>query len=516
MPPRAKLILALAALTSGCWAAHERPTDATPRPDAGAPAACAVEGAGCDDGDACTRGDLCRAGRCLGEPLRCDDPPACHAPAGTCVAGACEYAPLTGTPCDDGDACTASDVCEAGVCAGAPLACETPPAAVCLDAETLREALAPGSCGGGECSYPTFERPCQDGCLDGACVCRPFDWRAETIDEEGDVGRYNAIAVDREGGVHVAYYVAPLAADLRYAHRDPSGRWSTEVVDVRGDVGGSPSITLDASGRPHVVYDDLSALSLRYATRADDGTWTTEQVDAGGRSWGGSLAVTPSGEVHVAYTGETPRFETHLRYARRSPSGGWTQVTLVEGAEVGLFPSLAIDAAGGIHVVHLDAGSRVLEHVHRAPGATEWTESTIDDAGDLEGGNAIAVDRTGGLHVGYFRREGARLHHAFRGRDGTWRRGAVEGASHARWNVALGVDPHDGVHLLFDSDAPDLFHAYRPEGGAWSVERVASTGFTLSFLGGTALAVGPRGDVHVAHYDERSRALRYAVRRICP
>jgi hypothetical protein len=66
-------------------------TAATFGPDCSAPGS---EGQSCDDKDACTTSDTCQAGICTG----------------TAVGD--------GTPCDDGDACTQLDRCEAGVCAG--------------------------------------------------------------------------------------------------------------------------------------------------------------------------------------------------------------------------------------------------------------------------------------------------------------------------------------------------------------------------------------------------------------
>jgi hypothetical protein len=75
------------------------------------PGGCAGRPAGslCDDGNACTDDDRCNAdGVCVpGQPASC---------TGTCLTGACD--PITGcqiaeagAPCQDGDACTVDDVC---------------------------------------------------------------------------------------------------------------------------------------------------------------------------------------------------------------------------------------------------------------------------------------------------------------------------------------------------------------------------------------------------------------------
>jgi cysteine-rich repeat protein len=85
------------------------------------------DGSGCDDGDGCTQIDICIAGACIGqEPVVCPQPDQCHL-MGTCdpATGACSAPEKpTGTACDDGDACTQVDICQAGACVGAnPVTC---------------------------------------------------------------------------------------------------------------------------------------------------------------------------------------------------------------------------------------------------------------------------------------------------------------------------------------------------------------------------------------------------------
>ncbi|HVU52271.1 MAG TPA: HYR domain-containing protein [Polyangia bacterium] len=88
----------------------------------------APNGTACSDGNACTLGDSCQAGTCVGStPVTCAPSDQCHV-AGTCnpTTGACSNPPVAnGTACNDGNACTTSDVCAAGVCTGgAPLDCD--------------------------------------------------------------------------------------------------------------------------------------------------------------------------------------------------------------------------------------------------------------------------------------------------------------------------------------------------------------------------------------------------------
>jgi hypothetical protein len=53
------------------------------------------------------------------------------------------------------------------------VSCNTPPARVCADAQTLRIYDATGSCSDGKCSYSSRTESCAGGCANGACVNNP-------------------------------------------------------------------------------------------------------------------------------------------------------------------------------------------------------------------------------------------------------------------------------------------------------------------------------------------------------
>ena len=135
-------------------------------------------GTSCDDNDLCTTGDSCQAGACTGAPVTCTAPDQCHA-AGICEpsSGVC-FNPPKGdfTPCDDGSACTRTDVCLEGACTGRDH----------VDCSSSNPCMAAGVCdpSTGACEAPA-PRPdgtsCSDGnactdgdtCHAGSCVAGP-------------------------------------------------------------------------------------------------------------------------------------------------------------------------------------------------------------------------------------------------------------------------------------------------------------------------------------------------------
>lgn len=130
----------------------------------GSPSTCAplTNGVSCDDGEACTVSEVCQDGTCIGSALP------------------------DGNACSDSDICTLGDSCVSGVCTGTPLACGacgvcdgTTPACVprpdgtsCDDGDGCSEG---DTCQAGTCAAgsPVFCLPCYSCVGDGQCVATP-------------------------------------------------------------------------------------------------------------------------------------------------------------------------------------------------------------------------------------------------------------------------------------------------------------------------------------------------------
>lgn len=152
------------------------------------------DGSGCDDGDETTMHDVCTAGQCAGINLCAGKETCpitameaeCHVP-GTCdyATGACGVVPKAGgTPCNDNNPLTVSDVCNAGICAGTDLC-------------AAKECPAPHQCSmagvcnhlDGKCEYQFKANgaPCDDGeakTIDDVCTAGVCAGRSRCADVE--------------------------------------------------------------------------------------------------------------------------------------------------------------------------------------------------------------------------------------------------------------------------------------------------------------------------------------------
>jgi hypothetical protein len=146
-----------------------------------------LDGASCTDGNPCTLNDRCQGQVCVGlDPYVCPTAPQCKQ-AGVCQpsgpsAGTCTYADaVTGTPCDDGVACTGIDACASGLCVAGPSTCPSGSACdagsgVCVCAPSCTgRACGDNGCGG-SCGTCTGGATCNDAtgqCQGGARVPTP-------------------------------------------------------------------------------------------------------------------------------------------------------------------------------------------------------------------------------------------------------------------------------------------------------------------------------------------------------
>jgi hypothetical protein len=137
----------------------------------------ADDGTVCTDGNACTQSDLCQSGVCVGTPVVCGINDQCHV-AGTCDPGTglcTNPAADDGTACNDTNACTQTDTCQSGACVGAnPVVCSA------SDQCHVAGTCDPGT---GFCSNPVAPNgaACNDGnsctagdvCSSGTCNGTP-------------------------------------------------------------------------------------------------------------------------------------------------------------------------------------------------------------------------------------------------------------------------------------------------------------------------------------------------------
>jgi|GEM_PF-2230138 len=103
-------------------------------------------------------------------------------------------------------------------------------------------------------------------------------WKFEIIDNEGKVGYYAKMKIDKDNNIHVVYYDSTHKA-LKYAVKRGE-KWTISTIDKNDDPGRFNSIFIDSNNNIHISYFVEQNKEIRYA-RYDGKTWKIETVIKG-------------------------------------------------------------------------------------------------------------------------------------------------------------------------------------------------------------------------------------------
>ncbi len=347
----------------------------------------------------------------------------------------------------------------------------------------------------------------------------------EVVSTESTSDSYDpSLAVDSSGNIHIAwtdntdYSGCGADTDMFYKRYEMGVGWTTTEVVSTESTGNSyyPSLAVDPSGNIHVAWYDFTDYSGSgtdrdiFYKRYEVGVgWTvtevvsTESTDISYNPW---LAVDSAGDVHVAWQDYTDYggsgIDEDIFYRRYEMGVGWTVTEVVSTESTGnsYTPSLAVDPSGNIHVAWYDStdygGSGIDDDIFykRYDVGVDWTTTEVVSTEST--GNSrdpsLAVDSSGNIHI-------------------AWEDTTNYGGSGADWDIfykrsefALLVEPaslKDIVDFPSAAHLKDIYEAtYPPDWGTLTTTEVVSTESTgVSY--DPSLAVDSSGNIHIAWYD---------------
>jgi hypothetical protein len=212
-----------------------------------------------------------------------------------------------------------------------------------------------------------------------------------------------------------------------------------------------------------------------------------------------------------------------LGYAHDSPTGWVTTVvpTPVADDPIGEFPSIRIDAVGGVHIssVRFNGGTTDdLIYSHLAPGGS-WSTTTVDalaTSGMTGLSSSMEVDGAGGAHIAYDDRFHLAQRYAYKPAGGTWITSTID-PDHVFVRQMIRTDRLGILHLVYSGGSPPtnvVRQAKAAIGGSWTIEAVGpdSSLDPQKLLFAPSIAFGTNDTVHVVY--AYGNTLRYA-RRSC-
>lgn len=302
-------------------------------------------------------------------------------------------------------------------------------------------------------------------------------WQIETINSGvgSDVGRFDSLAIDSSGNLHVAYYDYTHHALLYSFRLKADKRWYTTQVDGRG-AGTYVSLAVDAAGQPHLAYNSLYEDGLHYATW-DGHRWRRQLIDPERINYYTSIQLDKAGHPRISYYLYHSPDKTYILHLKFASFDGteWTIKTLDKRGETGKFNSLAVDASGYPHIAYSNVSRGDL--LYAAWDGSHWNFSDVDSRrthNDYVGiGNSITLDSAGNPHIAYFDVTKNLVKYAWL-QDGVWKNEVVDelGEHGEADHVSLQLDRKNRAHLAYyDAGAASLKYALRDEKG-WHTEMV--------------------------------------------
>jgi len=354
---------------------------------------------------------------------------------------------------------------------------------------------------------PSNAQPCVAGVSAGGPVAAvaatdspPWKWKKKKAGK----GDFSSIAVDAQGQPHVAFRdTGGTEHAIKHAWLDGQ-HWVTELVDAEADSVGDVALAIDGEGGLHMAYGAYllgpNDWFVRYAHKTGD-AWEIETIEVGGSS--NSITADEDGAVHLLHVSNTFTTLGTVRHLKRTRTGWDAETVAMNGGDFG---SSLVVRNGKAHATwSSNSIPRILEFATLDAGL--WTVEEVDEG--IFGSMVLSADDV--PHAAYTAESSVELRHAwFDGQD--WQHETLvspldlfgetvpDGLFLVGEMPALVADPLGRIHMVFQitvSQGEASGHALLAAtlaGDVWSPTAVGpnKVGFRSS------IAVAPSGIVHVS------------------
>lgn len=331
-------------------------------------------------------------------------------------------------------------------------------------------------------------------------------WNVMAVDTEVDV-QSTSIALDALDHSHISYQngrfigVGQQVGDIKYA-TNASGSWSTAIIDNVGSViRASTSIAVDTADVVHIGYYVSGHSEVKHATNTA-GIWGSEVIDTNANVSTVSLALDAAGRVHLVHDDYVD-----LLYANNA-AGVWT-AEVVGSVNTDKAVALAVDSLNAVHIAYYFQPTGDLRYVSNATGS--WSTQVVDN--HVGQHVAIAVDAAGWAHIGYYDATNGDLKYATNA-SGVWITQTVDSSGDVGTSTSIALDTAGKVHISYTDDTNhDLKYATNLS-GAWRTYVIDSgwvSGISSTSGAYTSIVVDSIGRVHISYRGDT--ALMYATNR---
>jgi hypothetical protein len=343
-------------------------------------------------------------------------------------------------------------------------------------------------------------------------------WVEATMDYTDEAGRWNAIAMDSNGHIHVLH-INGGNYQIRHSIHDGTS-WNSVKVKDCGQL-----YCWDV----HMVIDDNDDLHAAYTTYANyqsgtverlvymhyDGTnWTSEEVSSNANFGPVGIAVDSNNYPHISYAASGgEQCGDGLRIASYSGSS-WTYDNVDSGDNRGCDSAIVIDENDNIYIAYQDRSNSKLKIATDKSGSWDaYTVNTGTSPSNLYPGymTSMAMDQQEQFHIAHFDEKEDDLRYSTGVLNGEWTTTIVDSAGHTGRDPSIAVDMGGFPHIVYQTWAGiNLKYAtINPSTSNWVVSTMATNGDVGA---GNSLLIDPSGVMHVPFSDETNDVLKYATK----
>lgn len=218
-------------------------------------------------------------------------------------------------------------------------------------------------------------------------------WNLETIDDQGNCGQYNSLAIgtdnkphvsyrvdeeniddqqdlaiDKAGNIHLVYFDQTLTM-IKYGLWNGS-QWTTENIQSANSYNWpEAAIVADSANKPHIVFYDANKHAIIHAFK-NGSAWTFETIADGDSYSSPCIYLDSSDNIGIAFTTS----DYLLKYAYKS-GNSWNIIDVDTGIDYFSPKGLAFSHTGqaSITYIHYDTGT-----YHTSMKYAEWNGISFD------------------------------------------------------------------------------------------------------------------------------------------
>ena len=336
----------------------------------------------------------------------------------------------------------------------------------------------------------------------------------EIVDYSDQAGRWNAVAVDSNGHIHVVQ-IKDESYQIRHSVNDGTGWISGKINDCGSTYCWDIHMVIDANDHIHLAYTTYTQWAETLVYMNYDGTTWTDTVVSSSAHFGPiGIAVDSSNNPHISYAANgADQCGAGLRISSYDGSS-WSYTNVDQGANRGCESAIVIDESDNMYIAYQDRSSSKLKIATDKSGS--WDSYLVDTGtspSNLYPGymTSMAMDGQGQFHIAHQDNKEYDLRYSTGAPNSQWTTTIVDATGHTGRDPSIAVDANDQPHIVYHTwSGQNLKYAtINPTTSNWAVSTLANSGDVGE---GNSIFIDESGVMHVPFNDDASDVLKYATK----